>query len=404
MTIKEVRRYIAERKDQKRFEEATIVLALAYRKESYELNGVVAAFEHIERQYKGWQSFTDEELPDYLVTSKEFYQGIYLEFEEALLNSYDADDLVKELKYNLSLTQYKNNYLFQYHDPETIFLLNLHIKFPGSLEGAVSYLVHETIHYNDMTPKFLTGVLQAYEFRSKGVEFVEHSTAEEKSLEALRSEYNGYIKQARIDLDELFSATIERKKQDFNDWFFSTKKTFKEFDTASRSTIQLTEDLYKEKLKLEAPANYWKQRAINLASEGKKWMYWLIGASVIGIFALGAVLFFISDGTLKDLFEHKGSAIRWSVVFITFVSFLAFTVKTFAKLMFSAFHLHRDAEEREQLAYVYLSLKKDKSIDETERHLVMQSLFSRADSGLLKDDSSPKMPGGSVLEKVIGGK
>jgi hypothetical protein len=119
---------------------------------------------------------------------------------------------------------------------------------------------------------------------------------------------------------------------------------------------------------------------------------------------LGTVLFFISDGTLKDLFSATGSAIRWSIVFVTFVSFLAYAIRIFAKLTFSAYHLFRDAEEREQLAYVYLALKKEKNIDDTERHLIMQSLFSRADSGLLRDDSSPTMPGGSVIEKIMGGR
>ncbi len=119
---------------------------------------------------------------------------------------------------------------------------------------------------------------------------------------------------------------------------------------------------------------------------------------------MGIVLYLISDGTLKDLFEKTGSAVRWSVVFITFVSFLAYGIRTFAKLMFSSYHLSRDAEEREQLSYVYLALKKEQSIDPTERHLIMQSLFSRADSGLLRDDSSPTMPGGSFIEKLMGGK
>jgi len=42
---------------------------------------------------------------------------------------------------------------------------------------------------------------------------------------------------------------------------------------------------------------------------------------------------------------------------------------------------------------LYLALQKEKGIADTERHLIMQSLFSRADSGLLKDDSGPTMPG-----------
>lgn len=80
-------------------------------------------------------------------------------------------------------------------------------------------------------------------------------------------------------------------------------------------------------------------------------------------FLLWVLYFFLSDGTLKDLFEKTGSAIRWSIVFITFVSFLAFVIKTFAKLMFSSYHLSRDVEEREQLTYVYLALKKEGGVD-----------------------------------------
>ena len=67
-------------------------------------------------------------------------------------------------------------------------------------------------------------------------------------------------------------------------------------------------------------------------------------------------------------------------------------------MTFSSFHLSRDAEEREQLTHFYLALKKDTEINEQERQLILQSLFSRADTGLLKDDSSPTMPT-SIIEK-----
>lgn len=34
-----------------------------------------------------------------------------------------------------------------------------------------------------------------------------------------------------------------------------------------------------------------------------------------------------------------------------------------------------------------------------DRNIVLQSIFSRADTGLLKEDSSPTMP--SIIEKVV---
>ena len=62
--------------------------------------------------------------------------------------------------------------------------------------------------------------------------------------------------------------------------------------------------------------------------------------------------------------------------------------------MFSSFHLARDSDERHTLTYFYLSLLKDENneLDKEEKQLIMQSLFSRADTGLLKEDSSPTMP------------
>lgn len=70
------------------------------------------------------------------------------------------------------------------------------------------------------------------------------------------------------------------------------------------------------------------------------------------------------------------------------------------KYMFSNFHLARDAEEREKLTYLYVSLLNKGDFSEDERKIVLQALFSRSDTGLLKEDSSPTMPGiSSVFDR-----
>jgi hypothetical protein len=40
----------------------------------------------------------------------------------------------------------------------------------------------------------------------------------------------------------------------------------------------------------------------------------------------------------------------------------------------------------------YLALKQDGSVSDKERIIILNSLFSRADTGLLKGDSSPTLP------------
>lgn len=71
---------------------------------------------------------------------------------------------------------------------------------------------------------------------------------------------------------------------------------------------------------------------------------------------------------------------------------MAFAIRAVTKVMFSSFHLARDCEERHTLTYFYLSLLKDSKVDTEDKKLIMQALFSRAETGLLKDDGAPTMP------------
>lgn len=68
--------------------------------------------------------------------------------------------------------------------------------------------------------------------------------------------------------------------------------------------------------------------------------------------------------------------------------------------MFSCFHLARDSQEKHTLTYFYLSLLKDSNVDKEEKQLIMQSLFARAETWLLKEDSSPSMPN-DLVSKLL---
>ena len=117
------------------------------------------------------------------------------------------------------------------------------------------------------------------------------------------------------------------------------------------------------------------------------------------------VLLWLTPEGMQNSFNmengNAGTAIRWSVIYVTFISFLAFGIRVLYKIAFSSFHLSRDAEEREQLTYVYLSLLNESAVDEKENNLIIQSLFSRAETGLLNGDSSPAMPN-DIVRKIFG--
>lgn len=89
-----------------------------------------------------------------------------------------------------------------------------------------------------------------------------------------------------------------------------------------------------------------------------------------------------------------------SIILTVIISAGLLLINLFIKLSLSAYHLSRDAQERHKLAYVYLALLKEKAVEESDRTVVLQSLFSRSDTGLLKGDSSPTIPDGMIAQAL----
>lgn len=86
------------------------------------------------------------------------------------------------------------------------------------------------------------------------------------------------------------------------------------------------------------------------------------------------------------------SGIKGAVLIGAGISMMICLINLFVRLCISSFHLARDARERYQLTYVFLALIKDQAIKPTDRQLILSSLFSRADTGLLKGDAGPTIP------------
>ncbi len=421
MTSSELRKEILETSNPDWFnKECRLNTINTYSSADNLIYGFVPIFQFFETQFAAYQKL-DSEVPNVIKNSKNRIESIINTLNDFFYNNKNHDsnslnnvwnNVRKKIRGILDDT---NSPLFYYDSPETTFLIQLHKSYPNSVGFAVAFLVN--LNLGNMNRDHYIGILQAYEFKlNDGSGILKRRKKESTNVDQLRSQFQNFInegesqlvaflgsskKKTETDAEEI-TTFLGQKKDEFDKWYEKATGDEKKFNESRHKRISELEELYKEKLKLEAPAKYWSDRAKKLNNEGKKWLIGLIVCSGVAIVGLGIVLYFISDGTLKELFDKTGSAIRWSIVFITFVSFLAYGIRTFAKLTFSAYHLVRDAEEREQLVYVYLALinESKEKVDSTERHLIMQSLFSRADTGLLKDDASPTMPG-NIVDKFM---
>jgi hypothetical protein len=162
-----------------------------------------------------------------------------------------------------------------------------------------------------------------------------------------------------------------------------------------RQKLQNLEEAYLKKLQLEAPARYWQK----LSRFFLGWGWGLLVLSLLlGGIAIGGLLWLLIQADTIVIFNEDKlslSTIRASLILIAATSMAGYLLHLFTKLAISCFHLSRDYRERFQLTNVFLAFLRDGDVkcDDQVKQIVMQALFSRSDTGLLKGEHSFKMPG-----------
>jgi len=263
----------------------------------------------------------------------------------------------------------------------------------------------------------LQGAILAYEFRFQEESAIaKRKDTEKRSITALRRSLADKTDEIIRTADE-FQGKMLTDSQSFKDELTEWKSTTEadlasklEEDQASRDAfiedgnkrLQDLEKLYADKLKLEKPAEYWNKQAQKHKETGEKWAKALILSTALSAFVfISLFVQWLSSGKNVD----KLSSMHWQGVVLlgAVLSLSIFIIKTFSRLTFSSFHLKQDAEEREQFAYFYLALGHETEIDVDSRKIVFQSLFSRAESGLLSAEHGPTMPITEMAKQIRPG-
>lgn len=417
MTIKELKQIIANVPEQEWFKNISITFYFSFN-QNINLTGLSAIYEFVNQQIDGWNKY--DELPSELKQSISYFNNIrnaiigfvnsYSQDNQNTLKAYWQNNVIKYLNTDISPKP------LLYNTPEVEFLIKLYKEKRTYYNGAYDYLL-KTNNNNYNNSDFLSGAILAYEFIFKdSTEITKRREAEQSSISKLRSDFQKYISVSEEQLaTHLNNANnnyenyvkkiddLKTEKEDlFNTWFEDTKKNkWQNWYEPSVKKITELENTYKEKLKLEEPAKYWAERANKLKRQGKFSLGILICLVILICIFLGLILWNPPEIFRTSILSNdKSTAIKWILIYATLLSFLAYTVRALSKIMFSSFHLARDCEERHTLTYFYLSLLKDSKVNDNDRQLIMQSLFSRADTGLLKEDSSPTMPS-ELISKIM---
>lgn len=411
MKTTEFKKIIIEAKNVKWFNSVELSLIFPISNLNLKFKGLASLHKYAEEQILGWDKI--ENLPTELKPSRVFFASIVQELE-SFVNSYSSveedSSLDSYFRSPIANINNRNQKIFTYDSTETDFLLKVNNTFPKSFLGAYTYLSGNLDH-NINNKDIFNGYLMGYEFKSTDSKLSQRIASEKASLQSLKTNFKNSLPELDKQLVDHLKDSSDKyqeyvtkidhfqtdKEKTYSDWFINTKGEFETFDNASKSKIHELEETYKEKLKFEEPAKYWSDRGKDLKRQGWIALAVLVLLVLIVVWSLGEILWKTPEQIYSSFFNgDKSAAIRWSIVYITFISFMAFCIKAITKVMFSSFHLSRDCEERHTLTYFYLSLLKESNIDAEEKKLIIQSLFSRAETGLLKEDGSPTMPNDMV--------
>ncbi|WP_369385789.1 DUF6161 domain-containing protein [Mesobacillus boroniphilus] len=155
------------------------------------------------------------------------------------------------------------------------------------------------------------------------------------------------------------------------------------------------------KIKIVAPAEYWSQTRKGYWKTGALWIVASLVATVVFLVVINNLIIDLQATTSATSSTFTFDTIKYGILLTVFISIGVFIINFFIKLATSAFHLSRDANERMQLTHLYLALINENAITTEERSIVLQALFSRADTGLLKGDSSPTIPDSGLIGQLL---
>ena len=198
------------------------------------------------------------------------------------------------------------------------------------------------------------------------------------------------------ELNKRYTAAFHEQEKRIEEIKLQNNAAIKNLET--KSTVYFNErdkrcadleNLYQNKLRIEKPADYWKQMSEMYAKKGK---WWLIAGCILAVLIIAmliCIIIFVPN--VFDGESHWFDILKNSAIVTVIAGVAIYVLRIFVKMALSSFHLGRDAKEREQLSYYYLSLIEGKAITDRERALIINSLFCRSDTGLLKGESAPTM-------------
>jgi len=370
-----------------------------------------------ERMYWEWMSTITPRVSELQQLWKD-WSAVWMQLSRAIAQIKSQEDQphyqeqIKGLESTIG-EPYTSRMIIHSSTPEAKFIEDLRESENDlTASSAIAYLLNRQFPLNQHEVQ--TGVLEAFLFE-KGIR--SRAASEKKALEQLRLDWQEKLKSLTIDHEALIRET-QSLKQQLETVSSKRDKLFQEQMDASvealsaynlqkqteianlfentKTELNNITTTYDEKLGLQAPVTYWsKKRKIHekqaMRMLSNIWVYGLIGVG--SILTAGALILGTSDKTHPSQYFFL----------LVFSGSILWILKILVKIYLSHVHLELDAQERVTLAHSYLAfLRRGKGVEDTDRQIILESLFRHSSDGLQKDDGGNPHIVLDILERMKG--
>lgn len=363
-------------------------------------------FNYVTEEIEFWRNSTQGEASNI----KQHFVSVQNELKSALQQKASPGNLQSQL--NKARNALMKKELWNVHSTTAIGAAIAEVsrenaqKSDGLIDGFFRFRIRQDHIQNE---QYLRGIIGGLRLRPDTGEFFKtERDALIESLEATKYRYDKLTEsteQKFETLSEQHTSATDRFQSDLNAWKTTTTADMESFIAEQKQELAELRNKYEEYLRFNGPAKYWETFAQKYKDRGRLWMWLAVGSSIFFMGSLFIVLLLSPEAIFAVQDFLSLSAWKGTIIFALYASVGVYVIRLFVKLSISAYHLNRDAQERVQLTHLYLSLSDNTEVSEKDRATVLQALFSRADTGLLKGDSTPAMPDNlaNLMAKSLGG-
>jgi hypothetical protein len=164
-------------------------------------------------------------------------------------------------------------------------------------------------------------------------------------------------------------------------------------------SITEVENTFRTKMGLQAPVQYWLDKAERHKSSADaaacrlKWYFPLAAFIFLVSFGLAAVLLLGEDTVHQTVYVIVAAGLASLAALIFWVG------RLFTKLYLSYHHLMHDAEERAVMTTTYLALSHENAASDEDKKIILGALFRPTVDGLIKEDGPSDMTLAGALSK-----